>query len=154
MQCLVPRLACCFNSLVHRLACCDLRCIETLWLFPLGSQLPYLMDGDHKISQSNAILRYIARKHSMCKWWSARAGIPMHFRRRRCSVKPACVSVAAGGETEEEMIRVDMMENLAMDFRNGFVMLCYGPDYVSTPGEQGFLKPPCNQESHSVLLLL
>ncbi|KAK6470434.1 glutathione S-transferase Mu 3-like [Huso huso] len=61
--------------------------------------LPYLMDGDHKISQSNAILRYIARKHSMC------------------------------GETEEEMIRVDMMENLAMDFRNGFVMLCYGPDY-------------------------
>ncbi|MGH0156144.1 UNVERIFIED_CONTAM: hypothetical protein FKN15_031192 [Acipenser sinensis] len=99
MQCLVPRLACCFSSLVHRLACSDLRCIETLWSFPLGSQLPYLIDGDHKISQSNAIMRYIARKHSMC------------------------------GETEEEMIRVDVLENQVMDFRNSFVMLCYGPDY-------------------------
>ncbi|XP_028652916.1 glutathione S-transferase Mu 1-like [Erpetoichthys calabaricus] len=61
--------------------------------------LPYLIDGDVKITQSNAILRYIARKHSMC------------------------------GETEEESIRVDQLENQLMDFRNGFVMLCYNPDY-------------------------
>ncbi|KAB5567414.1 hypothetical protein PHYPO_G00232460 [Pangasianodon hypophthalmus] len=57
--------------------------------------LPYLEDGERKIVQSNAILRYIARKHNLC------------------------------GETEDEKIRVDIMENQAMDFRNGFVMLCY-----------------------------
>ncbi|XP_012323503.2 glutathione S-transferase Mu 3 isoform X2 [Aotus nancymaae] len=43
--------------------------------------LPYLLDGKNKITQSNAILRYIARKHNMC------------------------------GETEEEKIRVDIVEN-------------------------------------------
>lgn len=30
-----------------------------------------------------------------------------------------------GGETEDEKVRVDMLENQAMDFRNGFVMMCY-----------------------------
>lgn len=35
-----------------------------------------------------------------------------------------------GGETEEEKIRVDIMENQAMDFRNGFVIMCY-TDFVS-----------------------
>uniref|UniRef100_A0A3B5L5S5 glutathione transferase n=1 Tax=Xiphophorus couchianus TaxID=32473 RepID=A0A3B5L5S5_9TELE len=57
--------------------------------------LPYLLDGDRKITQSNAIMRYIARKHNLC------------------------------GETEAEKVRVDLLENQAMDFRNGFVRLCY-----------------------------
>lgn len=35
-----------------------------------------------------------------------------------------------GGETEEEQMRVDILENQAMDFRNGFAQLCYG-DFVS-----------------------
>lgn len=35
-----------------------------------------------------------------------------------------------GGETEDEKVRVDILENQAMDFRNGFVMLCYF-DFVS-----------------------
>ncbi|XP_070797536.1 glutathione S-transferase 2-like [Pituophis catenifer annectens] len=61
--------------------------------------LPYLIDGDRKISQSNAILRYIARKHKMY------------------------------GETEEETIRMDMLENHLMDFRMGFTKLCYSPDF-------------------------
>ncbi|XP_026533700.1 glutathione S-transferase 2-like isoform X1 [Notechis scutatus] len=61
--------------------------------------LPYLIDGDRKISQSNAILRYIARKHNMC------------------------------GETEEETIKIDMLENHLMDFRLGFAKLCYSPDF-------------------------
>uniref|UniRef100_A0ACB8F4V6 Uncharacterized protein n=1 Tax=Sphaerodactylus townsendi TaxID=933632 RepID=A0ACB8F4V6_9SAUR len=52
--------------------------------------LPYLIDGETKITQSNAILRYIGRKHNMC------------------------------GESEEELIRVDMFENHIMDFRDGF----------------------------------
>ncbi|XP_044770030.1 glutathione S-transferase Mu 3 isoform X2 [Neomonachus schauinslandi] len=60
--------------------------------------LPYLMDGKNKITQSNAILRYIARKHNMC------------------------------GETEEEKIRVDIMENQIMDFRLQLIRLCYSPD--------------------------
>ncbi|XP_026340397.1 glutathione S-transferase Mu 3 [Ursus americanus] len=60
--------------------------------------LPYLMDGKNKITQSNAILRYIARKHNMC------------------------------GETEEEKIRVDIMENQIMDFRMQLIRLCYSPD--------------------------
>ncbi|XP_070766398.1 glutathione S-transferase mu, tandem duplicate 1 isoform X2 [Enoplosus armatus] len=66
--------------------------------------LPYLEDGDRKIVQSNAILRYIARKHNLC------------------------------GETEDEKIRVDIMENQSMDFRNGFVMLCYTDFDKKKPG--------------------
>lgn len=66
---------------------------ETLGLdFP---NLPYLVDGDVKISQSNAILRYLARKFKM------------------------------DVETEEQRIRLDVLENQAMDFRNGFVRLVY-----------------------------
>lgn len=57
--------------------------------------LPYYIDGDVKITQSNAIMRHIARKHDLC------------------------------GKTEAEKVRVDTVENQAMDFRNGFVRLCY-----------------------------
>ncbi|KAM4807234.1 glutathione S-transferase Mu 1-like [Urocitellus parryii] len=75
------------------------------WLnekFKLGldfPNLPYLIDGPHKITQSNAILRYIARKHNLC------------------------------GETEEEKIRVDILENQVVDVRMHFIMLCYNPDF-------------------------
>ena len=51
----------------------------------LPFQLPYLIDGAHKVTQSNAILRYIARKHNLCEWdwggdrapcpWAAWAGM-------------------------------------------------------------------------------
>ncbi|XP_023931567.1 glutathione S-transferase Mu 1 [Lingula anatina] len=61
--------------------------------------LPYFKDGDSKIVQSNAIMRSIARKHNLC------------------------------GTTEDEMVKCDIMENQSMDFRNGFVRLCYSPDY-------------------------
>ncbi|NXK87579.1 GSTM2 transferase, partial [Formicarius rufipectus] len=61
--------------------------------------LPYFIDGPTKLTQSNAILRYIARKHNMC------------------------------GETEQEKQRVDVMENQLMDFRMGFARLCYSPDF-------------------------
>ncbi|KAK9404386.1 glutathione S-transferase Mu 1-like [Crotalus adamanteus] len=73
--------------------------------------LPYLIDGDRKISQSNAILRYIARKHKMC------------------------------GETEEEMIRVDMLENHLMDFRMNLGRLCYDPDFEKLKPEYLELLP-------------
>lgn len=75
------------------------------WLnekFKLGldfPNLPYLIDGPHRITQSNAILRYLARKHNMC------------------------------GETEEEKIRVDMLENQTMDTRMQLALICYSPDF-------------------------
>ncbi|XP_060057920.1 glutathione S-transferase Mu 5-like isoform X3 [Erinaceus europaeus] len=77
------------------------------WLnekFKLGldfPNLPYLIDGAHRLTQSNAILRYIARKHNLC------------------------------GETEEERIRVDLLENQAMDTRLELAWLCYNTDFVS-----------------------
>eukprot|EP00063_Salmo_salar_P014963 XP_013989798.1 PREDICTED: glutathione S-transferase Mu 3-like [Salmo salar] len=66
--------------------------------------LPYLEDGDRKIVQSNAIMRYIARKHNLC------------------------------GESEDEKVRVDILENQAMDFRNGFVIMCYTDFDKMKPG--------------------
>ncbi|NWW81522.1 GSTM3 transferase, partial [Climacteris rufus] len=36
--------------------------------------LPYFIDGPTKLTQSNAILRYIARKHNMCEWGAAGLG--------------------------------------------------------------------------------
>ncbi|XP_047440299.1 glutathione S-transferase Mu 3-like [Mugil cephalus] len=66
--------------------------------FKLGldfPNLPYLLDGDKKVVQSNAIMRYIARKSNLC------------------------------GETEDEKIRVDILENQVVDFRGGFVRMCY-----------------------------
>uniref|UniRef100_A0A8D1LHH8 Glutathione S-transferase n=1 Tax=Sus scrofa TaxID=9823 RepID=A0A8D1LHH8_PIG len=84
------------------------------WLsdkFKLGldfPNLPYLIDGAHKLTQSNAILRYIARKHNMC------------------------------GETEEEKIRMDILENQAMDVRLQMARICYSPDFEKL--KPGYLK--------------
>ncbi|XP_072500361.1 glutathione S-transferase Mu 4-like [Notamacropus eugenii] len=78
---------------------------KSQWLdvkFSLGldfPNLPYLIDGDHKITQSNAILRYIARQYNLC------------------------------GETEEECIRVDMLENHVMDVRLQLSRVCHNPDF-------------------------
>ena len=56
--------------------------------------------GEIKVTQSNAILRYLGRKYNL------------------------------EGKTEEDKVRVDMMLDNAMDFRNGFVGLCY--DFTNT----------------------
>ncbi|KAM6167606.1 glutathione S-transferase Mu 2 isoform 1-T1 [Erethizon dorsatum] len=80
-------------------------CDQSHWLnekFKLGldfPNLPYLIDGTHKLTQSNAIMRYIARKHNLC------------------------------GETEEEKIRVDILENQLMDARMELARLCYSSDF-------------------------
>ncbi|XP_006979549.2 glutathione S-transferase Mu 1 isoform X1 [Peromyscus maniculatus bairdii] len=87
---------------------------QSQWLsdkFKLGldfPNLPYLIDGPHKITQSNAIIRYIARKHNLC------------------------------GETEEERIRADIVENQVMDNRMQLIRLCYNPDFEKLKPE--FLK--------------
>ena len=61
--------------------------------------LPYLIDGPHKLTQSNAILRYIARKHNMC------------------------------GETAKETIQVDILESQVMDVRLHMARVCYSSDF-------------------------
>eukprot|EP00092_Neocalanus_flemingeri_P004998 GFUD01005374.1.p1 GENE.GFUD01005374.1~~GFUD01005374.1.p1 ORF type:complete len:230 (-),score=49.64 GFUD01005374.1:77-733(-) len=61
--------------------------------------LPYFIDGDIKITQSNAILRHIARKHDLC------------------------------GDSVAEKARVDMMADCAMDLRNSIVRLVYNPEF-------------------------
>uniref|UniRef100_K9IYW7 Glutathione S-transferase n=1 Tax=Desmodus rotundus TaxID=9430 RepID=K9IYW7_DESRO len=87
---------------------------KSQWLsekFKLGldfPNLPYLIDGAHKVTQSNAILRYIARKHNLC------------------------------GETEEEKIRMDILENEIMDIRMYNIRICYSPDFEKLKPE--FLK--------------
>jgi glutathione S-transferase len=72
----------------------------SLCIYSVASQLPYYVDGDVKLTQSNAILRYIAGKHNLI------------------------------GTNEKEKIRVDLMENEIGDFRNGWVRLCYSPNFV------------------------
>ncbi|XP_065911824.1 glutathione S-transferase Mu 3-like [Dysidea avara] len=70
---------------------------ETLGLpFP---NLPYYIDGDIKITQSNAILRYIGEKNKLA------------------------------GTTEQDRATVLTLENELMDFRNGFVRLCYNQGF-------------------------
>ena len=61
--------------------------------------LPYYIDGEVKITQSNAILRHIARKNDLV------------------------------GQTETEKAMVDMMAAQSMVFRNGWVGLCYDQNY-------------------------
>nr|AEW46330.1 mu glutathione S-transferase [Ruditapes philippinarum] len=67
--------------------------------------LPYYIDGDVKITQSNAILKHIARKHNL------------------------------DGDTAKEKANVDMLLDQAMDLRNGVVRLCYNKDYASLKDE-------------------
>eukprot|EP00731_Ephydatia_muelleri_P001439 Em0001g1439a len=93
--------------------------------FTLGltlPNLPYLIDGDVNITQSNAIMRYIARKHNLC------------------------------GRTEDEMIMVDMLENEAMDLRNGFVLdFCYNPNMEAMKPDYLILAKSRLQKLASVL---
>jgi glutathione S-transferase len=62
--------------------------------------------GEHKITQSNAIMRYLARKNGLL------------------------------GKSEEEMVRVDMLTEQCMDFRNGLVGLAYDSNFVSSTSQQ------------------
>ena len=65
------------------------------WLDPLRNIVLQFPIGDIKITQTNAILRYLGRKYQL------------------------------EGKTEAEKARCDMMTENAMDFRNGFVGLSY-----------------------------
>eukprot|EP00914_Ancora_sagittata_P018709 GHVO01037072.1.p1 GENE.GHVO01037072.1~~GHVO01037072.1.p1 ORF type:complete len:239 (+),score=27.52 GHVO01037072.1:72-719(+) len=58
--------------------------------------LPYLIDGDIKISQSNAVFRYIGRRHNLC------------------------------GTTDKSRALCDVMADQVMDMRNAGVGQFYG----------------------------
>lgn len=63
--------------------------------------MPYYLDGDVKLSQSFAILKYLGRKHGL---------VPGN---------------------EQEQIRVDLIEAEAFDQRMRWVQLCYhSEDFV------------------------
>ncbi|XP_075052043.1 glutathione S-transferase Mu 5-like isoform X1 [Mixophyes fleayi] len=66
--------------------------------------LPYLLDGDIKLTQSNTILRYIARKHGLC------------------------------GDSESEKNNVSLIENQVMDVRMALVTIAYNPNFETLKG--------------------
>ncbi|XP_044144241.1 glutathione S-transferase Mu 4-like [Bufo gargarizans] len=66
--------------------------------------LPYLLDGDVKLTQSNTILHYIASKHDLC------------------------------GSTENEKTFVSLFENETMDFRMQIAFLSYDPQFEQLKG--------------------
>jgi len=72
--------------------------------FTLGLEfpnLPYLIDGETKLSQSSVILRYLARKHGL-------------------EVK-----------TDTENNRLELAHEEACDIRRTFVSTCYNPNFES-----------------------
>ncbi|CAJ0953670.1 unnamed protein product [Ranitomeya imitator] len=95
------------------------RAVTSLLCFPAGRRshsaekhsaggqtrkLPYLLDGDIKLTQSNTILRYIGRKHGLC------------------------------GNTENEENFVSLFENESMDFRMRIATLSYDPQFEQLKG--------------------
>ncbi|XP_054163616.1 glutathione S-transferase 2-like [Oppia nitens] len=61
--------------------------------------LPYYIDGDIKITQSLAIIRYLGRKHDLM------------------------------GNTEEEENRISLVEQQLKDNNNGFTKICYNQNF-------------------------
>ena len=71
--------------------------------FTLGfdfPNLPYLIDGEVKLTQSLAILRYLSRKYDL------------------------------DGKTCEEKLRVDLVEQQLNDLKTSWGMLCYGGNFA------------------------
>jgi len=67
--------------------------------------LPYIIDGDIKISQSWALLKYVARKGGVC--------IP---------------------QSDDEALHCDIAEQAVFDVNTKFVMLCYSPAFGDMRG--------------------
>ncbi|KAG0428915.1 hypothetical protein HPB47_024139 [Ixodes persulcatus] len=68
--------------------------------------LPYYLDGDVKLTQSLAILKYLGRKHGLAP------------------------------KTEEQQRRVDMVEMQAFDIIMYCVRVCYDPEYTEDKRRQ------------------
>jgi glutathione S-transferase len=72
--------------------------------------IPYYIDGDTKITQSGAILRYVARKNNLV------------------------------GTTSEEQTRVDLIEYELTDLRNAYTVVCYTPKPQYDVGKASYEK--------------
>ena len=59
-----------------------------------------MFSGEYKITESNAIIRYIGRKNGL------------------------------DGKTEMERVRIDMIENMGLSFYMEFAKVAYSPDFV------------------------
>ncbi|KFM70752.1 Glutathione S-transferase Mu 1, partial [Stegodyphus mimosarum] len=67
--------------------------------------LPYYIDDKVKLTQSTAILRYLARKHGL------------------------------DGKTEEEKVRIELAEQQIFDFRTSMIRTCYNPEFEKIKAE-------------------
>jgi glutathione S-transferase len=60
-------------------------------------QIPTLLDGDIKIHESNAILRYLCTKHALTDWYpndlAARAAVEQWLDWNQCRLSPAVVDI-------------------------------------------------------------
>lgn len=61
--------------------------------------IPYFIDADVKLTQSLAIMRYVARKNGL------------------------------DGANEQEKARIDLVEQQISDYRGAFSGMCYNPDF-------------------------
>ncbi|KFM71563.1 Glutathione S-transferase Mu 1, partial [Stegodyphus mimosarum] len=61
--------------------------------------LPYYIDDKVRLTQSTAILRYLARKYGL------------------------------DGKTEEQTVRIELAEQEITDFRTRFMEICYNPEF-------------------------
>jgi len=83
--------------------------------------LPYLFDGDFSLTESRALLKYLARK----------GGVE--------------------GKTNEEKARAEMLEGIIWDLRKRFVDLCYSPEASAKKQDyiDGYLLPKLDRmEEH------
>ena len=75
---------------------------NVLWNISYSAlQLPYYIDGDTKLTESQAILRYLGRKNGLA------------------------------GSTEEDYIRIDISVGVIGDIGRAYATLCYSEDFVS-----------------------
>jgi len=66
--------------------------------------LPYFIDGNIKLTQSGAILRYLAMKFGL------------------------------DGETQDEKIRIELLAGVCQDYYSEFVRMSYNPDFEKIKG--------------------
>lgn len=62
--------------------------------------LPYYIDGDFKLTQSNAILKHVARKHGFY------------------------------GKSIEDQAKIDMLIDTSDDCKNAMIKIVFNPDFV------------------------
>jgi len=86
------------------------------WLkekFTLGLEfpnLPYYIDDKVKLTETNVIFRYLARKYNLY------------------------------GDDNATAAKIDLILDVTMDFRNGFVRLCYSPEEKFNDDKEKYLK--------------